>query len=118
MAHSVDGFDLRFTGRTSWKAERRLRGKLIDVVPVTWTKGWLKTPKGVFIQVWFRNETDLLEYNSRPEPFVIAVAKAKNYNRFPHEFEQFTALFQVKATGNTMSEKSIETLMLDRIRAT
>jgi hypothetical protein len=36
MGHSVDGFDLKYTSRTSWKAERRERGTLIDIVPVTW----------------------------------------------------------------------------------
>lgn len=39
MTHLVDGFGLKFTSRTSWKAQRYEFGSKIDVIPVTWTKG-------------------------------------------------------------------------------
>jgi hypothetical protein len=115
MAHFVDGFDLTFTSRTSWKATRRLRGKVIDIVPVTWTKG-LRQP-GPTLEVWYRNPEERQGARQSREPFVVAVARAKDYSALPHEFEQFTALFRVVATGDQLSETSIETKVLERVRA-
>jgi len=117
MTHAVDGYDLAFTSRTSWKAERRRKGQLIDIVPMTWTKGWRRTSEGIFLRVWFRHDTDLQNYNARIDPFIVAVAVAKNYTRVPHKFAAFTALFRVVATGKILSERSIETRLLDRVRA-
>ncbi|MBV9629586.1 MAG: hypothetical protein JO230_15930 [Xanthobacteraceae bacterium] len=117
MPHKVDGFELRFTGRTSWKAERRCRGAVIDVIPVTWTKGWSKTSEGTFLQVWFRNADDREQYLDRREPFVVAVGVAKDYEEFPHQFSHFTSVFRVLATGKVLSEHSIETRVIERVTA-
>jgi hypothetical protein len=38
MPHHVDGFELKFTSRTSWKAKLRLLNQKLDVVPVTLSK--------------------------------------------------------------------------------
>ena len=101
MAHFVDGFDLTFTSRRSWKAERRQRGKVIDIVPVTWTKGRWQDPvtKDVYQEVWFQDRNEMLERNGSSEPFVVAVGVAKDYSKMPHEFEEFRAVFEVVPTG-------------------
>jgi hypothetical protein len=117
MSHEVDGYDLTFTSRTSWKAERRRGGKLIDVVPVTWTKGIRGNGKIEFLEVWLRSK-ELKEYNSRTEPFVVALAIAKDYNQTPHSFQEFRGLFEVQATGTLLSDRSIETRVLRRIKRT
>jgi hypothetical protein len=119
MTHPVDGFDLKFTSRTSWKAERRCRGKLVDIVPVTWTKGRRQDPdtKNVYQEVWFQDHNEMDERNNSREPFPVAVAIAKDYSKFPHAFDQFRAIFEVVSTGNILSEKSIETKVLRRLKA-
>lgn len=119
MPHSVDGFDLRFTGRTSWKAERRLHNRTLDIIPVTWTKGRERHPSSnnVTLEVWYRNPEELKTQMADPNPFVVALAKAKDYRKFPHVFDQFVAIFRVVATGKIISENSIETRVLERVRA-
>ena len=119
MAHVVDGFDLTFTSRTSWKAERRLGGKIIDIVPVTWTKGRRQDPstKEVFQEVWYQNHHEMISQKGSHDPFVVAVARAKDYTKFPHEFAEFVAMFEVIATGVVLSDKSIETKVIRRLRA-
>jgi len=119
MSHSVDGFDLRFTGRTSWKAERRLHNRTLDIVPVTWTKGRRQDPssKEVFLEVWYRSPEELKYRVADPNAFVVALATAKDYRKFPHVFDQFVGLFRVISTGIPLSENSIETSVLERVRA-
>lgn len=39
----VDGFDLKFVSRTQ-SAERRLNGRLVDVIPVAWVSSWRNGP--------------------------------------------------------------------------
>lgn len=119
MSHPVSGFDLKFTSRNSWKAERRQRGQVIDIVPVTWTKGRREDPqtKIVFQEVWFRDQKELEERRIDRNSFVIALAIAKNYNELPLSFEEFRGLFEVVATGNKLSDQSIETKVIRRVVA-
>ncbi len=115
----VDGFDLKFTSRTSWKAERRLRGEPIDIVPVTWTKGRRQgaDSKEIFQEVWYQDPAEMGTRAADTSPFVIALAVAKDYAIFPHAFKEFVGVFEVVATGKTLSDKSIETKVLKRVRA-
>ena len=117
MTHDVDGFDLKFTSRTSWKAERRLHGKLLDIVPVTWTKGLtLDKDAGVTrLQVWFQNPADLEQHRARQESFVVAMAVARDYDRRPHAFKEFRAIFEVRSTGRKIDLESIETQVVRRL---
>ena len=117
MAHSVDGFQLKFTGRTSWKAERRERGKLIDVIPITWTKGTRPMPDGEILQeVWYQDASDMEVRLDDTEPFVVALAEAKDFSVIPHSFKEFRAIYEVVATGRRLSDSSIETRILRRLR--
>ena len=50
-------------------------------------------------------------------PFVVALALAKDYTKSPHQFDKFVGVFQVKATGNRLTHNSIETEILERLRA-
>ena len=119
MSHSVDGFELKFTGRTSWKAERRLLARTLDTVPVTWTRGRRQdaSSKEVFLEVWYRSPDELKQRMVDPNAFVVALAMAKDYRKFPHAFDQFVGLFRVIPTGVVLSENSIETKVLERVRA-
>jgi hypothetical protein len=119
MSHSVDGFELKFTCRTSWKAERRFLARTIDIVPVTWTKGRRQdaSTKEVFLEVWYRSLDELNFRAADPNAFVVALAVAKDYRKFPHAFDQFVGLFLVASTGIFLSNNSIETKVLERVRA-
>ncbi len=113
----VDGFDLKYTSRTSWKAARRQNGTLIDVVPVTWTKGWSTTDAGPLLEVWFQKSNEMEEHRNRREPFVVAVAVAKDYKVHPHQHKQFVGVYRVASTGRALSEDSIETRVIERVTA-
>lgn len=118
MPHHLDGYELKFAARRSWKAERRLDGTLIDTVPVTWTKGIRETGNDRFLQVWFPNTDELRDYSQRTDPFVVAVATAKDFNQHPHQFSKFNYLYEVVATGELLSPDSIETRIIRRIGKT
>lgn len=115
MAHDVDGFDLTFTSRTSWKAERKANGALLDIIPVTWTKGRRQANGQTFQEVWFKDPADMMVHNSRTTPFVVVVARAKDYDKLPHEFAEFVAIFEVEPTGTVLSNASIETRVIRRL---
>ncbi len=117
MSHSVGGLDLKFTSRTSWKAEIKCHGRVVAVAPVTWTKGRY-TKEGtqdIFQRVWFRNAVELEASRASVTPFIVAVATAKDYNHHPHQFQDFQAVFEVVATGKICDEKSIETKVIRRL---
>ena len=119
MSHSVGGFDLKFTYRTSWKAERRFLARSIDVIPVTWTRGRRQdaSTKEVFLEVWYRSLDELNLRAADPNAFVVALAVAKDYRKHPHDFDHFVGLFRVVSTGTFLSDESIETKVLERVRA-
>jgi hypothetical protein len=52
-----------------------------------------------------------------PTPFVVALAVAKDYSIQPHAFHAFQCLYKVSATGGVLSDQSIETKVLERVRA-
>jgi hypothetical protein len=118
MSPSVDGFELKFTCRTSWKAERRFLAQK-DIIPVTWTKGWRRdaSTKEVFLEVWYRSPDELNSRVTDPDAFVVALALAKDYRKLPHAFDQFVGLFRVVSTGRLLSDISIEAKVLKRVRA-
>lgn len=118
VAHKADGFGLEFTSRTSWKARRYRNGQEVDVVPITWTKGlrFDESAKATYLEVWYRNRIELENQQKSTEPFVVAVAFG-NYDVMPHRFKEFRGVFEVRATGRRLSERSIETMVLRRLNA-
>jgi hypothetical protein len=117
MPHVVDGFEVTFTSRRSWKANVRLHNRLVAVAPVTWTKGRWQVGGDVFQEVWFHNQADLESHRSSTDPFIVALAIAKDYNEHPHQFEEFRGIFEVQSTGQQLSEISIQTKVLRRFTA-
>lgn len=119
MPHYVDGFELTFTSRTGWKAERRLLNQKLDVVPVTLTKGrrQVASSKEVFLEVWYRNAEEMRYRAADLNPFIVALAKAKNDLGSPPIFDEFVGIFRVIPTGVFLSENSIEAKVLERVKA-
>lgn len=116
MAHPVDGFELAFTGRKTWKAYRYEFGTQLDIVPVTWTKG-LQVRERI-PEVWFSNPVELEAQMMSRIPFVVALAIAKDYMVHPHTFDEFRGIFEVLATGDRGASEdgmSIETKVLRRL---
>jgi hypothetical protein len=117
MAHSVSGFEVKYTSRTSWKAEVRSHGGLVAIAPVTWTKGRVQIGAEVFQEVWYQDADEMASMRLSREPFIVAVAIAKNYRKHPHEFQDFQAIFEVVSTGAQLTDKSIETRVLRRLNS-
>jgi hypothetical protein len=118
MAHEVDGFDLTFTSRRSWKATRRAAGQIVDVVPVTWTKGRRQDPtsKEIMQEVWYQNPAELEAARTSIAPFVVALAVAKDYSVLPHAFQEFRGIFEVVSTGEQLTPQSIQTRVVRRMQ--
>jgi hypothetical protein len=115
MAHIVDGLRLSYTGRRSWKAKVEAGRKIIGFAPVAWTKGQSKRGRKLFQAVSFTKTADGEAHRQTREPFLVAVATAKDYSREPHEFSEFRAVLEVRATGKKLGPRSIETVVLRRI---
>ena len=117
MGHSVDGFDLKYVSRTSWKAERRDRGKLVDIVPVTWTDAQHRKGSEIIQVVYYQKPDELELARLNPEPFIIALAAPKHPTARPRQFDEFRGVFEVVATGRALDEESIETKVIRRVKA-
>ncbi|MCJ2048528.1 hypothetical protein [Methylobacterium sp. J-070] len=118
MAHWSDNLEMTFTHRGSWKGHIKSRGQIIDTVPVSWTKGWVvdKDTKSIYLEVWFQKEDELLAAMNAAEPFKVAVGIANDYDAFPHSFSEYRGLFLVQPTGERLSDISIQTKVLERIK--
>ena len=94
MAHHVDGFQVKFTGRRSWKAEVRFQNHK-RVVPVTVTKGRRPggSPKDVFLEVWYQDAGELKNRQADESAFIVALAKAKDDLASPPAFDSFVGIF-------------------------
>lgn len=96
-------------------ARRYAKGVLLDTVPVAWARDF-NFNKGL-LKVHFKRADELQDYNSRRAPFAVAIAKAKDWNVLPHTIEFFTCVFLVEATGEILSERAIQTRVLERLRS-
>jgi hypothetical protein len=117
LGHPVDGFDLTFTARTSWKAKRKARGRVVDIIPVTWTKGRCQEGSEVYQEVWYQDPNEMATRMADPTPFTIALAVAKDYAKHPHDFREFVGVFEVTATGKKLSGNSIQTRVFRRAQS-
>lgn len=118
MTHEVDGFEIAYTSRTSWKANIWEKGKLVAVAPVTWRNHCSRDPETKQLRqtVWFQKEAELLEALDSKTPFVVAIAEAYDEAAEVPAFRRFTAIFKVVATGKRLDDKCIETIVLERVR--
>ena len=117
MAHEIEGLDLSFTSRTSWKAEVTCPGKPTVVVPVTWSNACRREGGSLLQTVWFKNPKELEAHRTRAEPFVVAVAEPANPGERPAVFKRFNTLFRVQSTGRKVDDECIETKVLERVNA-
>jgi hypothetical protein len=108
MAHEVDGLTLRYTSRTSWKAENDSRRSNARGCPRHLDKGRRGSPPDLFQEIWFRNQSELEQYRLSTAPFLVAVAIAKDYNTI-REFAAFRQVLEVQSTRKQSGNHSVET---------
>jgi hypothetical protein len=85
----------------------------MDIVPVTWTHG----RQGALQEVWFQQPQELEAALQSNAPFIVALAHPKDPDAEPIAFKEFRGLFEVAPTGRRLSENSIETRVLRRVKA-
>lgn len=113
LAHLVDGFKVRFTHRTSWKAEIR-SGDFVAIGPVVWTIGrWLRG-REIFQEVRFQDPSEMEQARLCQEPFLVALALADDYGQTPRKVRAFQGIFLVTSTGVQISPDGIETKVIRR----
>ena len=71
----------------------------------------------MLLEVWYRNLDELTVRLTNPTAFVVALAVAKDYRKLPRAFEEFVGLFRVIPTGIVLGPNSMETEILERVRA-
>ncbi|WAP70116.1 hypothetical protein [Jiella pelagia] len=76
MVASIDGYDLAYTHRGSWKAHRIFRGKIIDEIPVAWTRDYAAGNPPSLI-VWFKDENEAGNRLATKGQFVVALSEKK-----------------------------------------
>jgi hypothetical protein len=71
----VDGYQVKFTHRGSWKTNLWVTGVEPVVIPVAWKSDW----NGKSLVVWFKTEAEADSMLARSERFRVAIA-FKNAN--------------------------------------
>jgi hypothetical protein len=117
LVHVVGGFKVRFTHRTSWKAEIRSGRDFVAVGPVVWTIGRRLRGRETFQEVRFQDLGEMEQARVGQEPFLVVLALAEDYNQSPRKVRAFQGIFWVKSTGIQISPDGIETKVTGRARA-
>lgn len=115
MAHQVDGLQLTYLGRRSWKAVVTANGRKVCIAPVAWSaRGSARTQRVAFAKKSF---VEMQQYMHSREPFIIALAEPLDRREVPPRFWRFVAVLKVRATGRQLSVNTIETELVQRMSA-
>ncbi|MBM3533884.1 MAG: hypothetical protein FJX60_12710 [Alphaproteobacteria bacterium] len=142
MTSFVDGFELRFLSQ-SQSAERKLNGRLLDVIPVAWVASWRNgpppdmrapspdastaaprpkasrrpPPREAFVEIRFDDAAEMAAQKTAA-PFVVALALARPAGEKARRgVAEFRGVFEVQATGVELSPNSLETKVIRRVTA-
>jgi hypothetical protein len=122
MPHYVDGWGLRYTGRTTWRAEYWSKAGNYGEIPVAWENDLQMSSQGDLLAVRHRKKyrPEMDAHRTDRAPFIVAIARANNPKIRPGEhrdFKQFLGVFEVAATGRRLTGDRIETKILRRLTA-
>jgi hypothetical protein len=119
MAKKADRFELKFTHRGSWIVERIAAGRVIDAVPVTWSKDF-RTDEDTGGEYQKVNHHDASNMEARLRdltPFAFALAEAKDYAVHPHSVKTFQGVYEGAVAGRILFDRSLEIEVLRRLKA-
>jgi hypothetical protein len=123
MTHLIDGLSVRFTHCGSWKAWVWARGMERRLAPVAWRRDFCKDPDSDAPTqlVWFRSDAEVKEARSNPNPILIVVAEARDYEEFPYRIREFVSVFEgvplEAARDDRGRERGVEYQLIRRVRA-
>jgi hypothetical protein len=117
LVQVVGGFKVRFTHRTSWKAEIRLGMDKVAVAPVVWTIGRRLRGREILQEVRFQDLSEMEQARVCRDPFLVVLAVAEDYNQSPRRVRSFQGVFWVRSTGVQISLDGIETTVIGRERS-
>jgi hypothetical protein len=97
LKYALGDHMLQFTGRKTWKAKLyNCNGRLIEIVPVTWTDKY--NPSTNTIWLYYHTVAEQVATARRVEHFYAAVARHVP-GRHPRKFGAFVAVVLVQPTG-------------------
>ena len=105
--YHIDGFQLSFTGRKTWKATLK-GGGYDEVVPVTWTRDMTNCRGRAFVKIYYTNFDELVAKRTDAHPFIAAVAVAKDWNARPLKFKEFAGVFLCRSAFERTGEYSFK----------
>jgi hypothetical protein len=105
---------VRFTYRGSWKAEIRAHGQLIAIAPVVWTEDRRQSGREAFQAVRFKDPSEMEQTRVCREPFIMALAKAENYESRRRKVKVFQGIFEVVPNGIQIRPDGIDTRVIRR----
>jgi hypothetical protein len=117
--HYISGLGLKFTSRTSWKADVYKAGNVIATVPVAWIDQVVfnreeKRPQSFL--VWLTTPEKANDFLCQEEP-IIAVAISHDPKEHPRKFKEISRLFKVKPRSIGNDPRSVICDYIDVISA-
>ncbi|WP_455269295.1 hypothetical protein [Rhizobium herbae] len=74
MARKLNGYDIAYTHRGSWTANLSYRGRLLETIPVAWTRDYA-TP---MLTVWFKDVDEAARRLAEGVPFKVALSRRED----------------------------------------
>jgi hypothetical protein len=134
--YPIDGFHIQFQlpYGSNWKAIIWRNGRALGLAPVTWGHfPHHKFENGIHYQkVYFKDYEEMTDIVKSKKDFAIAIGRCKALPNTPTntdwyqeddgfrgqrvEFVEFTCIYRVRPTGHILTPRSIETIVVDRLR--
>jgi hypothetical protein len=117
MAKKADGFELKLTHRGGWMVERITAGRVIDVVPVAWSKDF-RTDEDTgrkYQKASYHDASDVEARLRQSDAVRLRAGRGEGLRRTPAFLEDVSGAGA--ATGRIFSERSLEIEVLRRLKA-
>lgn len=76
--HNVDGYNLEFTSRKSWRARLYVQGKYLDEIPVGWARNMSPVEGVKMLSLHLKSLEECERRMKSAAPFKVAIALQRN----------------------------------------
>ena len=105
MVHTVDGYDIAYSRRGSWKADRSFRGEVLDQVPVAWDRDY-QPGKPPFLTIWFQGLNEAADRLAAGIPFIAALATKKPDGAAARDINRLLKVSPIKIAAEFYEKRS------------
>jgi hypothetical protein len=113
--HNVDGYNLEFTSRKSWRARLYVKSKCIDEIAVGWARNMFPVDGVKMLSLHLKSSEECQLRMKSAAPFKVAIALQRNPE--VNKVIAISGVFEVLPISMNTAEHRLENRVLRRLHA-